>query len=313
MKVAITGASGFVGLALCQHLKTHNIAFLPLTRKPPQLIAGEVSRTVDDRSGDEECQHALAGCDTLVHLAALTHQPSRSPFDNLSEFRRINVEYSKTLAKASAKVGIRRIVLMSSIKVYGDPKSGPITSNTPTAPNDAYGQTKLEAEQSLQAFCREANIDLVILRPPLIFAPHAKGNLAALVKAVRWRLPLPLASIHNKRDLLSLPNLCDLIRICLSHPEVTNKAWLACDGVAVSTADIVRTLAHAHQLKPRLISLPPSWLDWVARTTGRQQQWHKLAGNLQLDSQYTQDSLEWRPKSAQALYQNQESSIHASP
>ncbi len=302
MKVAITGASGFVGQALCHTLNRHNIAFSPLTREP-LLIEGSMSRVVSESSPACDIQEALSGCDTLVHLAALTHQPSKSPFANLEEFRQINVEFSRKLALAAAEAGVKRIVFMSSTKVYGD-SSTSITSDTLEAPSDAYGQTKLEAEQALAAICRENGMDLVVIRPPLIFAPHAKGNLAALLKAVRWKLPLPLASVRNQRDLVSLPNLCELILTCLSHPNATRQAWLASDGHPTSTADIIRALAHAHQLKPFLLPFPESWLKWGAALMGRQLQIDKLIGDLLINSRHTQDALDWQPQTLQALYMN---------
>ncbi len=303
MKVAVTGANGFVGLALCQHLKTQGVDFLPLTRDP-QIIAEIMSDSLSESSDERACKTALSGCDTLVHLAALTHQPSTSPFANLDKFRQINVDFSRKLALAAAKAGVRRIVFMSSIKVYGDPANGWITQDTETTPNDAYGQTKLEAEHALSDICQETGMELVIIRPPLIFAPHAKGNLASLLRAVRSQLPLPLANVHNRRDLLSLPNLCDLIFKCLSHPNATGQPWLACDGTPISSADIIRTLAHTHQLKARLIPAPQSWLRWGAALMSRQQQLQKLTGDLQIDSRRTQDALEWQPQSIQALYMN---------
>lgn len=300
MKVAVTGANGFIGKALCQYLGRHDINALPLTRQT-QWVADQESQELPPSADVAALSDILNGCDALVHLAARTHQASASPYADLEAFRETNVILSQNIGKAAALAGVRRFIFISSIKVYGNGASEAYSHTSLTSPEDAYGQTKLEAEDALKACCTEHGLELVIIRPPLIFSPHAKGNIATLLKAIRYKIPLPLASIHNKRDVLSLDNLCSLITLCLTHPKASGHEWLASDGAALTTADMIRLLACAHGLKARLLPMPLKILELLARLSGKQDALQKLSGNLEVDSSLTQQILGWKPTPSQEL------------
>jgi len=294
MKVAVTGANGFVGQALCQYLDRQDITPLPLSRQA-QDFGPFQSQALPPLGNVPALSNTLQGCHALVHLAARTHQTSASPYADLEKFRETNVALSQTFAVAAALAGVKRFIFISSIKVYGNGRTEAYSHDSKTAPEDAYGQTKLEAEEALKASCAKNGLELVIIRPPLIFSPHAKGNIATLVKAIRYKIPLPLASIRNQRDVLSLDNLCSLITLCLSHPSATNNEWLASDERPLSTADMIRLLATAHELKANLFSVPLKALKLLAKLTRKEDALQKLSGNLEVDSTLTRECLGWQP------------------
>jgi len=302
MKVAVTGANGFVGQALCQYLDRQGIPSLPLTRQAQDLGSLQ-SHVLPPLGNVEALSNILQGCHALVHLAARTHQASASPYADIEQFRETNVALSEKIAEAAALAGVQRFIFISSIKVYGNghtrtsslPSTLPYSHTSKAAPEDAYGLTKLEAEEALKMSCAKNGLELVIIRPPLIFSPHAKGNIAALVKAIRYKIPLPLASIRNQRDVLSLDNLCSLIALCLTHPNATQNEWLASDGAPLSTADMIRLLATAHELQANLFSVPLKALELLAKLTRKEDALQKLSGNLEVDSTLTRECLGWQP------------------
>jgi len=312
MKVAVTGANGFVGQALCQYLDRQGITPLPLSRQA-QDFGQFQSQALPPLGNISALSKTLQGCHALVHLAARTHQASASPYADLEKFRETNVALSQTFAEAAALAGVKRFIFISSIKVYGNGHTRASTQASPQAyshnskpaPEDAYGLTKLEAEEALKASCAKNGLELVIIRPPLIFSPHAKGNIAALVKAIRYKIPLPLASIHNQRDVLSLDNLCSLIALCLKHPSATNSEWLASDGAPLSTADMIRLLATAHKLNANLFPAPLKALELLAKITRKEDALQKLSGNLEVDSTLTQECLGWQPVRTMELIHRQ--------
>jgi len=294
MKVAVTGANGFVGQALCQYLDRQGITPLPLSRQAQDFGVFQ-SQALPPLRNVSALSNTLQGCDALVHLAARTHQARASPYADLEKFRETNVALSQTFAEAAALAGLKRFIFISSIKVYGNGHTLAYSHDSKTAPEDAYGLTKLEAEEALKKACTKNGLELVIIRPPLIFSPHAKGNIAALVKAIRYKIPLPLASIRNQRDILSLENLNSLIALCLTHPSATNKEWLASDGTPLSTGDMIRLLAEAHKLKANLFSMPQKALELLAKLTRKEDALRKLSGNLEVDSTLTRECLGWQP------------------
>jgi len=309
MKVAVTGANGFVGQALCQYLDRQGITPLPLTRQAQDLGSLQ-SHALPALGNVEALSNILQGCHALVHLAARTHQASASAYADIEQFRETNVALSQTIAEAAALAGVQRFIFISSIKVYGNggtrTSSVPYSHTSKTAPEDAYGLTKLEAEEALKTSCAKNGLELVIIRPPLIFSPHAKGNIAALVKAIRYKIPLPLASIRNQRDVLSLGNLCSLIALCLTHPNATNNEWLASDGAPLSTSDMIRLLATAHKLKANLFSVPLKALELLAKLTRKEDALQKLSGNLEVDSTLTRECLGWQPVRTNELIQQKQ-------
>ncbi|MBQ0799333.1 MAG: NAD-dependent epimerase/dehydratase family protein [Porticoccaceae bacterium] len=294
MNVAITGANGFVGQALCSYLQQHKLNVTPITRTPC-VIDGKPSTTISDFKNPQQTLDLLQQHDVLVHLAARTHHTNENGSECLALYRETNVENTLAVAEAAVRAGIKRFIFLSSIKVNGNQTCGePFTVDSPENPEDAYGQSKYEAELALQTFCVDARMELTIIRPPLIYGERVKGNLAVLEKAIKYRIPLPLGSIHNKRDLLALPNLCDLIYVCLTHPKASGETFLAADGHALSTPQLIKLIAQGVGRKPMLLPFPTLGLKLIGKL-GPQAQIERLTGDLEIDIEHTCKTLDWVP------------------
>lgn len=277
LTIAVTGASGFVGQALLPWLEREGHRCLAL---PSQHLMQSIA----------SCAEAIAGADVLVHLAALAHTDGASAED----YQYSNVDLSERAARAAAEAGAKRFVFLSSVKVYGEYSLNPFDEGSTPAPLGAYAQTKLEAEQRLKKLTAELGLELVILRCPLVYAVGAKGNLASLRRALRRGLPLPLGAIRNRRDLIARENLCDLITLCCHHPKAVDDIVLACDGQALSSADVARVIAALEKLPVRLLPIPPSWLRLLGRLLGKQAAIDRLTGNFELDNSATCARLQWQ-------------------
>jgi len=295
MKIGVTGANGFVGQALCLYLMEKGYLPLAITRRAfnqPDIP----NRIVPILTDEVALTNALQDCDVLVHLASRTHMPTEPTDNALVDYRQVNVDAAIATARAAAAAGVKRIVYMSSIKVNGEGTHGqPFTTNSPPQPEDAYGITKYEAELALGQITQELGLELVIIRSPLIYGKGAKGNLARLQDAISRGIPLPLASIRNKRDLISLPNLCDLITTCVAHPQAPGQVFLAADGIPRSTSEIIQLLPTREGRKPRLLPCPKSLLQLAGRLVGKQAQIQRLIGDLEVDISHTKETLNWQP------------------
>ena len=215
--------------------------------------------------------------------------------DALAEYRRVNVDGTRLLARMAAAAGVRRFVFLSSIKVNGESTRRPFTQADMPRPGDAYGISKWEAEQALIQVARDTGMQWVILRSPLIYGPGVGANFLRLMRAVARRAPLPLGGIDNRRSLVYAGNLVDAIRVCLSHPGARDQVFLLSDGEDVSSADLVRRLAAALQVQPRLLSVPGPVLRAVGRLMGRAAAVERLTGSLQVDSSRIRAELGWLP------------------
>jgi len=254
------------------------------------------NRIVSNLTDEAALTNALQGCDVLVHLASRTHMSIEQTDNALVNYRQANVDTAIAAARAAAAAGVKRIVYMSSIKVNGDATHGePFTTTSPPQPEDAYGVTKYEAELALGQITQELGLELVIIRSPLIYGNGAKGNLARLQDTISRGIPLPLASIRNKRDLISLPNICDLIITCVAHPLAPAQVFLAADGVPRSTQEIIQLLTFSEGRKPRLVPCPKSLLKLAGRLMGKQAQIKRLIGDLEVDISHTCETLNWQP------------------
>ena len=294
MNVAITGANGFVGQALCFYLQQHNLNVTPITREPC-VINGTPSVSVTNFKNRPKMLELLKPHKVLIHLAARTHHVNETGDAELALYRETNVENTLLLAEAAASAGVKRFVFLSSIKVNGNQTCGePFTVDSPENPEDAYGQSKYEAELALQKKCVETGMELTIIRPPLIYGEGMKGNLAILEKAIKRHIPLPLASLRNKRDVLALPNLCDLIYVCLTHTEAGGKTFLAADGAPLSTPQLIQLIARKANCKAILLPFPKAGLRLLGRL-GQQAQIQRLTGDLEIDIDYTRKTLNWTP------------------
>lgn len=294
--IAVTGASGFVGRALCQALAGQGVPFRALVRTPDATLPQ--AWVVGDMGPDTDWATALQGVSCIVHCAARVHVMHDTETDPLAAFRRVNVEGTRQLADSAARAGVRRLVFLSSLKVLGEQTAPGLRFNndTPPAPEDAYGRSKWEAEQALWAVSKLTGLEVVVVRPPLVHGPGVKANFLRLMQAVARGLPLPFGQVHNQRSLLALGNLTDLLQLCTWHPDAPGQAFLASDDQDVSTPDLVRELAAAMGRPPRLLPVPISWLRWAGRLTGRLHQIERLIGSLQVDIGHTREVLDWSPR-----------------
>jgi nucleoside-diphosphate-sugar epimerase len=289
----ITGASGFVGRALCEALAA---ADRPV-RRALRATAPGASIAVGDIGPATDWRAALEGVQCVVHLAARTHVLKESAADPLAEYRRANVEATERLARQAAAAGVRRLVFMSSIKVNGEATSGrPYTEADPPRPEDAYGTSKWETEQALARIATETGLQVVVLRPPLVYGPGVKGNFLRLMRLVASGTPLPLASIANRRSLVYVGNLADAVIAAADVPGAAGRTYLVADDEGVSTPDLVRAIGTALGARARLLPCPPALLELGAGLAGRRAEIARLTGSLQVDAQAAARELGWRPR-----------------
>lgn len=297
MKILLTGANGFVGGRLADYLSANSRFELTCAVRQHTLAADGRIFLIDSLSSDTDWAGALEGQRVVVHVAARAHIMKDEVVDPLAEYRKVNVEGTLNLARQAAEAGVKRFVFISSIKVNGEGtrRGIPFTAEDSPAPEDAYGVSKMEAEQGLWEVARETGMDLVIIRPPLVYGPGVKGNFAGLIKLVEKGLPLPFGAIHNKRSLVALDNLVTLIVLCIEHPAAANQVFLAGDGKDLSTTELLQGVAHAMGKSPRLISVPPSLLMVGASVLGKKAVAQRILGSLQVDISKTQSLLGWTP------------------
>ncbi|MBF8677023.1 SDR family oxidoreductase [Pseudomonas fulva] len=295
----ITGASGFVGSALCQRLVTvEGLTPRAALRHGSQSpLAGMDAVTVADLAADTDWQAALIDVDVVVHAAARVHVMKETATDSLAEFRRVNVQGTLSLARQAAAAGVRRFIFISSIKVNGETSQPghPLHADDTPAPQDAYGVSKHEAEQGLRAVAAETGMEVVVIRPVLVYGPGVKANFLSMMRWLERGVPLPLGAVHNRRSLVSLGNLVDLIITCVDHPAAAGQTFLASDGEDVSLSELLRALGHALGRPARLVPVPAALLQAGATLLGRRDLAQRLLGSLQVDITKNHQLLGWRP------------------
>lgn len=293
MKVAVTGATGFVGREVLRRLAVHDHTAVPLVRTPAGL-AGEV--VTGDLSDGRVNAGQLSGCGAVIHLAARTHVMNETASDPMAEYRRVNVEGTARLLDASLEAGIERFVYMSSVKAIGEwsQPGSPLGPNTTPRPEDAYGKTKLEAERLVRDRCEAAGVGWVILRPPLIYGPGVKANFARLVSWVARGIPLPFGMIDNRRSLVDVANLADAAVLALTAEKASGHAFMVSD-TTVSTPQMIRAIGAAVGRSPRLLPVPPFALKVLGKATGKQAELDRICGSLELDATRARELLEWQP------------------
>jgi nucleoside-diphosphate-sugar epimerase len=292
--VLVTGANGFVAALLREHLASSGYHVVPAVRRVSGLL-GEV--IVDNVDATSSWKTAVARCEMVVHLAARVHVMHDTVVDPLDAFRRVNVAGTLNLAYQAAEAGVRRFVYLSSIKVNGErtESNQPFSADDSPAPQDAYAISKWEAEQGLRALAAETGMEVVIIRPPLVYGPGVKANFLAMLRWLYRGIPLPLGAIHNKRSLVGLGNLVDLIVTCLTHPAAVNQTFLVSDGEDLSTSELLRRTAAALGRSARLLPVPPTWLEAGASLIGKRAVAQRLLGSLQVDMGKTCALLGWAP------------------
>jgi nucleoside-diphosphate-sugar epimerase len=301
--VLITGISGFVGSALAEALVASGHRVRGAVRRPgavgakPERARGVELLSVGDIGPDTQWGPVLDGIDAVVHLAARVRVPGGTAGnDALAAFRRVNTAGTARLAVAAAHAGVRRLVFVSTIKVNGDRTAGrPFTAADRPNPPDPYARSKYEAEQALWSIQREHGLQVVVVRPPLVYGPGVKGNFRQLVRWVESGLPLPLGAVHNRRTLVGLTNLVDLLRECVGHAAAAGQLLLAADPESLSTPELVRRLGTALDRPARLLPVPVGLLRAGSAWAGKQAQCERLCGSLEVDASHTHTVLGWRP------------------
>lgn len=292
--ILVTGATGFVGSALLDALDVHGASVRPVSRRSiAELNASSISAI----NASTDWSNVLEGCSKVVHLAARMHVMQDTAADPLAAFREVNVDGTLNLARQAAAAGVKRFVFMSSIKVNGEQTSigHPFTPNDAPDPSDPYGISKCEGEEGLRRIAQQTGMEVVIIRPVLVYGPGVKGNFLSMMRWLQKGIPLPLGAIENARSLVTLDNLVDLIVTCLHHPAAGNQTFLVSDGEDLSTPELLKRTAAAMGIRPRLIPVPVSVIQAAAALLGKRDVAQRLCGSLQVDISKTRDLLGWSP------------------
>lgn len=289
--ILVTGGTGFIGNGLARAL---SVGGLPSRLAGRTSVAGSVA--VGDIGETTDWSPALGGVSTIVHLAGIAHRTIKRP--SPAEYRRVNVDGTLGLARQAAAAGVQRIVFVSSIGVLGQtttPGERFSEASSP-APQTVYALSKHEAELALSTFCRASKMEFVIVRPPLVYGRNAKGNFGKLVDLVASGWPLPFGSICNRRSMISLSNLAELLIECSTNPAAANQTFVVAEPGAVSTAEIVCAIAAGLNRKPRLMHFPPKALGWGLRAAGRSAMADGLVESLEIDGSKASAKLGWTAK-----------------
>ena len=297
MNLLLTGATGFLGRRLEEALQSRSKLNLTAAVRRSVEIPGARIIELRGLDADTDWSTALTNQQVVIHSAARAHIMKDEIADPLAEYRRVNVDGTLKLAREAAAAGVKRFIFISSIKVNGEqtPLGKPFTADDTPAPEDAYGISKWEAEQGLQQLANETGMEIVIIRPPLVYGPGVKGNFASMVELVAQGLPLPLGAINNQRSLVALDNLVDLIITCIDHPAAANQVFLAGDGQDLSTTELLRGVSRAMGKPSRLISVPLYLLMLGSRLLGKTAVAQRFLGSLQVDISKARHLLGWEP------------------
>ncbi|MBF8224469.1 NAD-dependent epimerase/dehydratase family protein [Halomonas sp. 328] len=288
MTILVTGASGFVGSQVLSYLNAcnrHEVIGCSRSGEHGLRVSPELSEGAD-------WSELLSNVEVVVHVAGLAHDPSAS----FGAYQRVNVRGTLALAEQAVEAGVKRFIFISSIGVNGHKTTGDAFTerDTPNPGND-YARSKWQAEQALRDFAATSGLEVVMIRPPLVYGPQAPGNFGMLTRIVGKSLPLPLAGIDNRRSFVSVWNLADLIRCCIDHPEAPGQVFLVSDGEDVSTSDLLSKLGEASGRPVRLFRVPAWSLRLPATLLGKRGIYDRLFDSLRVDSRYAQTRLEWRP------------------
>lgn len=298
MQVLVTGARGFIGQALVERLDgAGNVGVIGAVRSAVASAEGATRFVaVGDIDARTDWSDALRDVDVVVHLAARAHVLNDKLADPLSEFRRVNVEGALALFKQAIEHKVKRFIFISSIGVNGNLTKGePFSEGSIPAPHAAYAQSKFEAEEALKALAETAGVELVIIRPPLVYAAHAPGNFARLLKLVDLAIPLPFGSVHNRRSMVALENLVDFIACCVRHPAAAGQTFLVSDCEDVSLRQMLQLLAKGMGQRSVLLPIPPPLIGLAATVLGKKSLFNQLCGSLQVSSTKSREVLGWVP------------------
>ncbi|GGK73271.1 UDP-glucose 4-epimerase family protein [Amphritea balenae] len=319
MRIFLTGSSGFVGGVILDRLVAQSVESYALHRTDVICIPDGVTKLLGDLTDLSDIKNAsvgsdvysdqstvdpafvldmaLANSDVVIHAAARAHIMKDEVAEPLAEYRRLNVEGTINLAQQAAIAGVQRFIFISSIKVNGEqtPLDQPFMADDAPAPHGAYGISKWEAEEGLKQLATETGMEVVIIRPPLVYGAGVKGNLASMIKLVTKGVPLPLGAVHNQRSLVAVDNLVDLIITCIDHPAAANQVFLVSDGHDLSTTNLLRGVASAMGKSSRLLPVPSFILMLAGTLLGKKEVTQRLLGSLQVDITKTRNLLDWEP------------------
>lgn len=292
LKSLVTGANGFVGNALCTALRQKGVSVTAAVRGNGKSTEYEIGNI----SASTNWTPVLGGCDTVFHLAARVHLMNDASRDPLAAFRAVNVDATMNLARQAVQGGVKRFVFVSSVKVNGEETTTkPFLSSDEPRPIDPYGKSKLEAEIALQELSSATGLEVVIVRPPLVYGPGVRANFLRLMQLVRWGIPLPLGAVHNYRSLVALDNLVNLLIVCGEHPKAAGQIFMVSDDDDVSISELLRLLAAAMGKKSLLLPISSSLLANCAAILGKSAVANRLLGSLQVDISHTKSTLDWHP------------------
>ena len=297
MKSLVTGANGFVGKLLCAELIRQGHSVVAIVRNVSDQIGDTKQISVSTINGDTNWSYALLDVEIVVHLAARVHIMLNQANKSISEFREVNVDGTLNLAMQAASAGVKRFIFISSVKVNGENTEigKPFTEANIANPQDAYGVSKFEAEQGLMHIAKQTGLEVVIIRPPLIYGPGVKANFANIMLAVKQSTLLPLGSIHNKRSFIYLGNLVSFILLCFNHTAAANQIFLVSDGHDLSTTTLLQNCAVALKVKAKLVPIPQKIVIYIMIALGKGSEAQKLCGNLQIDISKAHRLLGWTP------------------
>jgi len=297
MKYLITGGTGFVGGAVARKLLDgRNIDVAVVVRKQSRVLPDEIQQiVVDSLLIDSDYSEALQGVDVVIHAAARVHVMDDDASDPLVEFFKVNVEGTLNLARQAAEKGVKRFVFVSSIGVNGNGNDRSFVETDPPNPKEPYAISKYEAEQQLIGLTVETGLEVVIIRPPLVYGPYAPGNFGSLIRWVSKEFPLPFGAVYNKRSLVALDNLVSFIIVCAEHPKAGNETFLISDGEDVSTTELLQKVARSLSKKSCLIPVPVGLMRFVALFLGRRNVANRLFSSLRVDSSKARELLDWEP------------------
>lgn len=292
-EILLTGASGFVGNALVDALDPKYLSILGRRQAKGKFKAFFQA----DIAANTDYSAALKGIDVIIHSAARVHVMEEKSSNPIAEFREVNTAGTLNLAQQAADSGVKRFIFISSIKVNGEKTfpGKPFQYDDKPMPEDAYGISKAEAETGLRQIALKTGMEVVIIRPPLVYGPGVKANFAAMMALAKRNLPLPLGAIYNKRSLVAIDNLVSLVITCIHHPKAANQIFLVSDDHALSTTELVETMCSAIGKKAIFVPVPVKFLCFFAKLIGKESVIERLYGNLEVDIEFTKNTLSWRP------------------
>jgi len=300
MKICVTGASGFIGKELCVQLlkEKYNVVATVRNIKSSIFSLHKNLKISEVTNIDINCDwsETLSGVNCIIHCAARVHVMKENKKDALEIYRKINVEGTRNLAEQAFRVGVKRLIFLSTIKVNGEKTSGSYFKNTDTpSPKDTYSISKWEAEKALQEISQKTGLEVVIVRVPLVYGKEVKGNFLRLLNIVAKGIPLPFSKVRNLRSFLGIDNLIAFLIHCIDHPKASGQTFLLSDNEDISTRDLIKKLAKAMQKPPRLFPVPIFFLRFLGKVIGKSLEMDRAINCLQIDSSYAYKFLGWKP------------------